>query len=249
MMIRKPAFAALACAVACRTAWAQAPAQPDEQASCPAPEDSGVTCPPPPPPPATPEPPAPPPNLPPPEPYVPPPGWYDDVGYVLGIGGGVSDFAHSVMRNTTGTGGSWDARLTIGTRSYLALEGSYIGSAQSIQRVGLSHDATLYGNGVQAALRINWITHGSVQPFFYGGAAYRFYSVSTSTNLSDVAESTNVFELPAGVGIAAYFGSVAIDVRGEYRFAWSSDDLIPELANSNRGLDRWNFGGNVGYEF
>jgi hypothetical protein len=258
MMTRKPAFVAIACVVVCRAAWAQAPDHPDDQqANCPAPEGSEVTCPPPPPPPQppTPEPlpPAPPPAVNPaatPEVYQPTPQWYDDLGYSLSIGGGVSDFSHSVMRNTTSTGGSWDVRLSIGTRSYFTLEGSYIGSAQGIQRVGLSNGATLFGNGVQVALRINTNTHYWLQPFFYGGAAYRFYSVSTSNgNLSDVATSTNVFELPVGIGLAAYFGYIAVDLRGEYRFTWSGDDLIPELVNTSGGLDRWNFSANIGYEF
>ena len=261
MMTRKPALAAIACAVVCRAAWAQTPDAPDDQANCPAPDDTGVTCPPPP----EAQPPSPPPQQPTPEPlppappeamtaptpeiYVPPPRWYDDIGYVIGIGGGVSDFSHSVMRNTTGTGGSWDARFTVGTHSYIALEASYIGSAQSINRIGLSEHSTLFGNGVQAALRINGNTHYPVQPFVYGGAAYRFYSVSTSANLSDVAESTNVFEIPIVVGLAVYLGYLTFDVRGEYRFTWSSDDLIPELVNTSGALDRWNFTANVGYEF
>lgn len=262
MMTRKAAVAAIACAVVWRAAWAQAPDEPDDQQpNCPSADDS-VTCPPPPQ--AQPEPPPPPQEptpepLPPPPPeattaptptiYEPPPQWYDNLGYSISAGGGVSDFSHAAMRRTTSIGGSWNARITIGTNAHLALEGSYIGSAQSINRIGLSHNATLYGNGVQGALRLNTSTSSPVQPFAFGGAAYRFYSVSTNANLSDVADSTNVFELPVGAGLAVYIDYLAIDVRGEYRFTWADRNMVPELSNTHGGLDRWNVTGNVGYEF
>src|SRR5262249_18635101 len=58
--------------------------------------------------------------------------WIDTLGFTLSVGGGVEDFVWSGMRDTTGFGGSWNARLAIGTRQYLSFEALYIGSAQSI---------------------------------------------------------------------------------------------------------------------
>ena len=247
---------ALAALAATGTANAQAPA--DQTAplpACPPGSDqpTGQACP-------QPAQPAPPPAAPAttyePPPAPPPPmvveheeHWYDTIGWGLSVGGGVEDFANSTMRNTTGTGGSWNARLTMGTKSYVALEGLYIGSAQSINRLGLSSNSTLYGNGAQADVRINVLDDYVVQPFIYGGGAWRYYSISnSSTNTSDVANNANVFELPAGVGIAGYAGGFMLDVRGEYRWAWG-DSLVPNANGTGNGLNRWGVSGNIGATF
>ncbi len=193
-----------------------------------------------------------------PSPYPPPPSeagpvyhertWVEDVGVGLSIGGGVDDVSGSTLRNTTGTGGSWTARLTFGTHSYIAGEASYIGSAQSITALGLSTNSTLIGNGAQAALRLNGTIDYPVQPFVYGGAAWRHYSLSTSgTNFSDVSSSTDAFEIPVGIGVGGYIDQLMLDVRGEYRFAWVDHDLI--AGTGNPLMDRWGVTGNIGYEF
>ena len=180
---------------------------------------------------------------------VPPQEWYDIAGMALSVGGGVEDFAGSTLRNTTATGGSWDARLTIGTRYWVAGELSYIGSAQSVHALGLS-SSTMVGNGAQAALRLNATMNYPFQPFVYGGAAWRHYSLSSSgVNLSDIASSADVFELPVGVGFAAYYSNLMLDVRGEYRFAWGGGDFVPTPNGGNASLDRWGVSGNIGFEF
>src|SRR5438552_3097976 len=46
-------------------------------------------------------------------------------------GAGVADFARSEFRGPTSLGGAWDARLTVGTRTPLALEAAYVGTVQS----------------------------------------------------------------------------------------------------------------------
>jgi hypothetical protein len=182
-----------------------------------------------------------------PEPEIP---WYETLGWSIAVGGGIDDFAHTAMRDATSIGGSWCARLMAGTNSYFALEVAYIGSAQSIQRTGL-HSASLIGNGVQGSLRINGTVSYPVQPFVYGGAAWRHYSISTSgENTSDVLSNNDVLEVPVGVGVATYLGvtGLVFDIRGEYRFAWG-DDMLPETRGATGALDRWGITGNVGYEF
>lgn len=189
---------------------------------------------------------------PPPAEYTPAYNWVHDVGLGLSVGGGVDDFASSALRNTTNTGGSWNARLTLGTHSYVAGELSYIGSAQTIQRLGLASNTELVGNGAQAVLRLNGTIHYMFQPFIFGGAAWRHYSLNTSsTNLSDVSSSNDAFEVPLGLGAAAYFEGLMIDVRGEYRFGWTNNPIIPESATSasNPAADRWGVTGNIGYSF
>jgi hypothetical protein len=77
-----------------------------------------------------------------PQPYVEPvpvtetEEWYTTLGFGLTIGGGVSGFTDETFRDTTNDGGNWDVRGTIGTRSYIAGEASYLGSAQSMMHSG-----------------------------------------------------------------------------------------------------------------
>jgi hypothetical protein len=177
-----------------------------------------------------------------------PSNWIHDVGLALSIGGGVDDFVGDTMRNTTAIGGSWTARLSLGTRSFIAGEASYIGSAQRISALGLANNSELIGNGAQAVLRLNGTIDYVVQPFIYGGAAWRHYSLNTSsTNFSDVRGSTDAFEVPVGIGVAGYFSNLMLDVRGEYRFGWTNHDLI--TGTGNPLMDRWGVTGNLGYAF
>ncbi len=172
--------------------------------------------------------------------------WVSSVGLAISGGGGADGFTSGTMRDVTNIGGSWNVRMALGTRLYTALELSYIGSAQGVDTfAGPPTSAVLVGNGAQGALRINATTNYFLQPFIYGGAAWRHYSL-TNTDIDtprDLSSSANVFEVPAGGGIAAYFSGVMVDVRGEYRWSWG-DDLMPDTS-----MNRWGATGNVGYEF
>ena len=180
--------------------------------------------------------------------------WYDRIGYGLSLGGGVDDFVGSEARDFTNVGGSWNLRFTAGTKSYLALEGSYIGSAQSINVLGLDTNAVLVGNGHPGCVAYQRRGNYVVQPFVYGGAAWRNYSLSnTVINTSDVTDNANEFEVPLGIGFAGYIHGFMADVRGEYRFAWG-DELVPRIGLGDSGsidtsLDRWGVTGNIGMEF
>jgi len=180
--------------------------------------------------------------------------WYQRIGVGLAVGGGGGDFVGDDLRNTTGTAGNWEVRATFGTKQYLAGEVSYIGSAQSIDAIGLSNNADLIGNGVQGALRINVVRAYPIQPFLFIGAAWRHYDLTnTNFNVSDVQDSSDVFEMPFGVGFAGYYRGFMLDVRGTYRGAWG-DNLIPDndLVDQNTllgDMDRWDATGSIGMEF
>lgn len=176
-------------------------------------------------------------------------------GIAIAAGGGASGFTSESLRGTTNPGGDWDVRLTFGTRSPLAFEASYIGSAQSIDALGLDGDAMLVGNGVQGALRVNTTIDLPVQPFIYGGVAWRRYDLTnTSANTSDISDSDDVLEVPLGVGLAAKWQGLIVDARGEFRPAWFQD-LVPEiigntgLADGFGSMHRWGVNASVGYEF
>jgi hypothetical protein len=146
-------------------------------------------------------------------------------GMEVSIGGGAADFAESDQRDFTGTAGIWDARVAWGTLLPVAVEVAYIGSAQTIDRLGLSNDAVLLSNGAEIAARFN-ILPGVVRPYVHGGAAWRSYKiVNSDRNTSDVLDSDNVFEVPLGVGADVHFGNFVVDGRASYRIAFD-DDLV-----------------------
>jgi len=185
---------------------------------------------------------------------APKPSWYERVGIGLSVGGGVDDFVGEGFRDVTGTGGGWNVRATVGTRSWFAFEGSYIGSAQNFDMLR-EDDATLIGNGLQAAARFNVLPQDKVQPFIYAGAAWRHYDISDTTfNEPGIDDSDDVFELPVGIGVAGYVAGLMADVRAEYRGVWGSD-LIPALEDNGNDdtvvgeMDRWGITGNLGAEF
>lgn len=183
---------------------------------------------------------------------------FDLEGFGLAVGGGVSDFTNERLRDTTGMGGEWDARLTWGTRSRAALELSYIGSAQTIDALGLGEDAFLVSHGGQAALRLNALPasmNTPITPFIFGGVAWRHYSITnTDTNTSDVNDSDNVFEVPVGVGLSTRASGFLVDLRGEYR--WSMDnELLPNVSDNDdlnfkddAAMHRWGVALTVGVE-
>jgi hypothetical protein len=185
------------------------------------------------------------------------------IGIALAAGGGAGGFTNNEMRDTTSVGGDWDVRATFGTRSPLALETSYIGSAQQINALGLDDSAVLVGNGVQGALRLNGTIDLPVQPFVFAGAAWRRYDLTnTNFNTSDVAGSDDVLEIPMGVGIAGHLAGLIVDLRGEFR-ASTMEDMVPESNGTSNDLEdsvgvdqdssaamhRWGAKATIGYEF
>jgi len=185
--------------------------------------------------------------------YTEPSTTLDRMGVALEAGGGVEGFTDESMRTTTSDGGNWGVRATIGTKSLLGFEGAYIGSAQSIDALGLDNDAVLVGNGVQGALRLNATTGMELQPFVFAGVAWRHYQIAQADiNTSDVQDSDDVLEVPMGVGLAYKVRGFIVDARGEYRLA-TENDLMPSLnptdANDKASMHRWGVNANVGVEF
>ena len=168
-------------------------------------------------------------------------------GLGLALGGGVEGFTED---SETGTdpGGNWTVRATLGTKQYIAFEGSYIGSAQSIDALGLDTNAILVGNGIQGAVRLNLLTGYRIDPFVFGGVAWRHYDLTNQAfNTSAVNGSDDVAELPLGVGVQYATAGVLLDARGEYRFA--SEGNMFDRPGFNQNMDRWGVQGNIGYEF
>jgi hypothetical protein len=165
-------------------------------------------------------------------------------GMALSIGGGVTDFTAERARGATNLGGTYGARLTIGTRLPFAVEVAYIGTAQGMDVLGLDSDAILLGNGGEATLRLN-ILQGTVSPYIFGGAGLTHYSVENSDfNTSAVEDSDNVYTIPMGAGAALQYRGLVVDGRGTFRYAFE-EDLLGEDAK----LHNWGAQVNVGFEF
>ncbi len=175
-------------------------------------------------------------------------------GIAVGLGGGVSGFTNSTMRDFTNDGGGWNVRATFGTRYPIAFEGEYTGSAQSIDALGLDDDAVLVGNGLQGAVRVN-ILDQNIQPFVFGGVAWRHYELADEgINTSDVANSDDVLEIPVGAGVAWRYRGFMLDVRGEYRYA-RFEDMVPKfddagfIEEGGAAMNRYGAMANLGYAF
>jgi hypothetical protein len=171
------------------------------------------------------------------------------VGIEATLGGGAIGFIDEGARAVAGTGGSWDARLLFGSRLPIAVEGAYVGSAQSIDALGLASSSVLLGNGFEGTLRIN-LTHGRIQPYLFGGAGFTHYQLSnTSTNTSSVRGDDDIGTVPLGAGITGRLaGSFIVDARGTYR-ATFDDDLLRATAASSNSMQSWNASARIGFEF
>lgn len=176
------------------------------------------------------------------------------VGTMLQVGGGVQNFTRAA-RETTNPGGYWDVRGVLGTRSIIGAEAAYHGSAQDIDAVGLDEGAWLMSNGIEGALRLQApIPAGDaalIQPYAFGGVGTQFYQlVNEGNNTSSVKDGDVVMDLPVGVGLAAGVGGATIDGRFTYRHTMGNELLGDDLyGTSDRALNNWSLGANLGFEF
>ena len=175
------------------------------------------------------------------------------IGIEAAIGAGAIGFVDSSTRGFTNTGTSWDARLIFGSRSPIAIEAAYVGSAQGINALGLDTDALLVGQGAEGNLRLN-LTTRRVQPYLFGGIGWTRYNLErTTTSTSSVRASDDVGTVPMGAGLTARLTrSFFIDVRGTYRWAFWDDMLNVASASQGLGdapLQTWNATGKLGFEF
>ena len=121
----------------------------------------------------------------------------------LSLGGGLSNFTDQTLQDRTGMSGAYEARLGFGMSSLLGLEAAYVGTAGSIDTLGLDDEALLISNGVEGLARLNLGTY-AIQPYVVGGASWVRYNVANdSFNTSDVRDSDSVLAIPFGGGISS----------------------------------------------
>jgi hypothetical protein len=183
---------------------------------------------------------------------------YTDIGVGLEVGGGVSNFTNNFINSITDVGGAWTARLVFGTRSPVAFEAAYIGTAQNIRSLGLSSGSVLMANGAEGDLRLNLIPTSPLSPYIFGGAAWKHYNIVNQgfANTSSLQNSADVLELPFGAGLAWNYMGFILDARFDYRPSFYDnilrappDFLAANPGASNSGLNNWSATARVGVEF
>jgi hypothetical protein len=181
-----------------------------------------------------------------------PAGPLSGIGVGVTAGAGVIGFVHKQSRDIADTGGSWEARVTVGTRLPVGLDLAYVGSAQTLNFAGLDSDAYALGNGGEAALRLQY-PKGMFRPFLFGGIGWTHYSVERSSVLgTPLLKSDDVGQIPSGLGIAiGNPNGVMFELRGTYRFAFDSDLFrgVEATTGKNAGLSSWNVTARLGAEF
>jgi hypothetical protein len=178
--------------------------------------------------------------------------WMPTTGFGVGlfVGGGVTDYTGSVARADTNTGGSWTGRVTLGTRSIVGLEGSYIGGANSLHALG--GNATLVRNGIEGVLRINLpiMTHDSLlEPYIFGGAGWNGYRVTNYNSITTASVTTgtdNTVSVPLGVGFTYGYHGFLADLRYTIRPTYDQSILVNQTSSA---LTNWDAGAMLGYEF
>ena len=175
------------------------------------------------------------------------------IGMQVLLGGGATSYWDKGTRAITNVGGAWDARLAIGTRSYISGEVAYIGSAQNLTALGLQDNAILLSNGAEGDVRVNF-TKGKIQPYVFGGVGYLNYQVR-NTNVTNAAinDNDNVLEVPFGIGLSVRpYRSFLLDVRGTGRATYF-DNLFSNFQTASgfqgTGLNSWTAGAHLGWEF
>lgn len=171
------------------------------------------------------------------------------VGLGLMVGGGISGFTTERLRDATEVGGGWNAELVVGTRSPIAFEAAYIGTANQIDALGLDRSAVLLGTGFSGVARVNFTMDRPVQPYVLAGAGWKHYDVTNEDfNTSSVNDSDDVLEIPLGAGLSFRRNQFIIDARGLWRAAVDSD-LIAGLNEEDGALHNWTARINLGFEF
>jgi hypothetical protein len=171
-------------------------------------------------------------------------------GMGLQLGGGVTGFSRSDARDRFNTGGYWDVRAILGTRSIIGAELAYVGSSRGVNAEGLPGNAALLGNGAEAVARANLpLQTGNLRltPYLFGGVGWTYYNlINNDNNTSDVKDHANAFVIPFGAGVSAVYDHFIVDARFTYRGVF--DDKLVRSGNDSLDLQNWAAGLTLGYE-
>jgi hypothetical protein len=174
------------------------------------------------------------------------------IGFGISAGGGLTGFTDETTRDFFGTGPTWDVRVIVGARQFLALEASYVGSSQSFARAERlpGVDSSIVGTGIEADLRVNLGT-GRFQPYGFAGLGWMRYDVRVEGERANVPSDDDILTIPVGAGVTYRMQPLLFDARATYRRAYDDEMLDPDrvdVARSSR-LDSWTATARIGLEF
>ncbi len=164
--------------------------------------------------------------------------------YVL-VGGGVTDFTKSELKDRFDVGGGWDVRLGIGSRYFVGAEVAYVGSLSPGKGAG----PDLQANGAEGVVRAQypWATGGwLVEPFAFGGIGWSRLSLRNAP--PGVADSDDIGVVPFGGGVTVGYGRVLLDARFTYRTSFSEGTALG-ATGAKPDYQRWAVNASLGYEF
>ena len=159
----------------------------------------------------------------------------------LTTGAGPANYFGSNVNGTIDVGAGWDARVTFGARSILALEAGYVGGYNNFDNASqdITH-ARLNSHGLDGDLRLQVPT--VVEPYIFGGVGYNHMQLESG----NISTSDDQVAIPAGGGVSGYIGKHAtVDLRGTYRFI--PDNGLNQMGTTH--LHQWVAQARVGYVF
>jgi hypothetical protein len=172
-----------------------------------------------------------------------PPPWGppSSIGTGLTVGGGLWNFTKSDAYAKTGLGGSWDARLALGTRRIVGAEVAYVGSSSDVKGAGINEDSYLMRNGAEGDLRLSLpLVRGAglIAPFAFGGLGWNRFVVRNAPDLRGMLRRDDVLVTPVGAGLTISFHTLLLELRYTYRFSFY-DDMFPgtRMQTQNVGLN------------
>jgi hypothetical protein len=151
------------------------------------------------------------------------------------LGGGVTNYFDNALKDRVDTGGTWDLRLGLGSRSFIGGEIAYVGSAREANDLGRN----LVTNGAEGVLRLQYPYDTGrvvVTPFTFGGAGWTHFEVNGPRGGARLQDTDDVFVVPVGGGLTLAYDHVLLDTRFTYRQTFD-ENLIQAADGTAAGLN------------
>jgi hypothetical protein len=155
------------------------------------------------------------------------------------------------MRHTSNANGVWAIHTDVEIQRYVSLEAGYLGSAAKINAPLGNNAATLVGSTFEAIGRLTPLPDSRIQPYAFFGAAWRHYDVAGqdfTTSDTGMSDSTDLFQIPVGAGLAYRYGAMIGDARFTFRPS-TGDGLVLEPDGDDATMNTWGISAGLGYEF
>lgn len=169
------------------------------------------------------------------------------IGLAVTAGGGYAGFLNDEVNDFVDPGGGWDARVLMGTKTWVGFEAAYLGTSNEFDALGVRDDASLVGHGASAALRLGLLPAAyDFRPYLLAGASWMHYSIKDADDDSaPLRDSGDVFSVPLAGGFSYGYDWLFADLRVQFAPSFS-EDLLRDSADGNVGT--WRAVANIGFE-